>query len=243
MMRYSFLVGLLLSTPLLESCAPAATTWYRSDTTITTRDSDLVSCEYEAKLVVPRPSVTKDYSGQCDSDPRNPWGSAICESGQGFADAIRYQGEVDELTDMCMTSKGYETVEADSELEQSMGQVTTVPTLVQASQAEPTILLFGGDNSDVFLGCLSCDDTVVDSIYNAYGSYGSPYESESIFNDYGQYGSKYSDYSVCNPYAQNAPVIVDEQGGFYGRLTSNRYHPQANSEDVILQLVAFVCDQ
>jgi hypothetical protein len=38
--------------------------------------------------------------------------------------------------------------------------------------------------------------------------------------------STYSDYGACNPYANDPPVIVDSGGYFYGRLTSNVYHPQ-----------------
>jgi hypothetical protein len=61
---------------------------------------------------------------------------------------------------------------------------------------------------------------------NAYGSYGSAYSSTSIFNHFSDYGSAYSSYGACNPYAADPPVIVDNAGNYYGRLTLNQYHPQ-----------------
>jgi hypothetical protein len=33
-------------------------------------------------------------------------------------------------------------------------------------------------------------------------------------------------YSACNQYASDPPVIVDQDGQFYGRLTLNSYHVQ-----------------
>jgi len=47
---------------------------------------------------------------------------------------------------------------------------------------------------------------------------------QSIFNPYSQFGSRYSAYSACNPYATDPPVIVDENGNYYGRLTVNTYY-------------------
>ena len=38
---------------------------------------------------------------------------------------------------------------------------------------------------------------------------------------YGTFGSQYSQYSWRNPYATNPPVIVDQDGDFYGHFTVN----------------------
>ena len=85
------------------------------------------------------------------------------------------------------------------------------------------LMIFGGANHGTYLGCLNCSEYAADSVWNKYGSSGSPYSAESIFNHYGQFGSKYSTESACNPYATNPPVIVDGDGKCYGRLTLNRY--------------------
>lgn len=88
-----------------------------------------------------------------------------------------------------------------------------------AAAQTPEIMIFGGDNHDVYLGCLSCSEYDSDSVFNEYGDYGSRYSSESIFNNFGDYGSRFSQYSPCNPFANDPPVIVDEDGNFYGYLT------------------------
>lgn len=85
------------------------------------------------------------------------------------------------------------------------------------------IMIFGGDGHDVYLGCLSCSRYDSDSVFNKYGTFGSRYSPNSILNPYSEFGSKYSNTSACNPYASDPPVIVDDQGNYYGRLTMNRY--------------------
>lgn len=104
------------------------------------------------------------------------------------------------------------------------------------------ILLFGGKDHDVYLGCFSCSKYERDSIFNQYGPYGSKYSAKSIWNRYGLYGSDFSPYSVCNPYATYPPVVVDEEGGFYGYLTLNQYHKFAiNDPDIVAWLKNVVC--
>jgi len=57
-----------------------------------------------------------------------------------------------------------------------------------------------------------------------YSNYGSKYNSNSIWNAYGTYGSSYSDNSPFNSYSMYPPVIVDQDGNFYGYLTINGSH-------------------
>lgn len=84
--------------------------------------------------------------------------------------------------------------------------------------AQGNILIFGGRNHQVLLGCVTCGEHEAASINNSFGDYGSSVAANSIFNRVGNYGSRTSDYSMCNPRAQNPPVAVDEQGNFYGYL-------------------------
>lgn len=101
-------------------------------------------------------------------------------------------------------------------------------TVAQAPAAAPSakLLIFGGPDHRTYLGCLNCSKYDPDSVSNSYGQHGSRYSSESIWNRYSDFGSRYSTYGACNPYASDPPVIVDQNGAFYGRLTLNKYHPQ-----------------
>ena len=96
-----------------------------------------------------------------------------------------------------------------------------------------TLLIFGGDDHDVYLGKLNASKYDSESIWNKYGQYGSKYNSKSIWNEYGRYGGKYSNYSPFNPYATHPPVLVDSQGNFYGYFTANKYKSQRAKFDLV----------
>lgn len=85
------------------------------------------------------------------------------------------------------------------------------------------MLIFGGPNQTTYLGCLDCGAYHPESVTNRYSKYGSRYGSESIHNPYSSYGSRYSSYSACNPYASSPPIVRNESGRVYGKLTINRY--------------------
>lgn len=99
--------------------------------------------------------------------------------------------------------------------------------LAQSGGNSRQLLIYGGARHETFLGCLNCSKSDQNSVLNNYGSFGSAYSGTSIFNRYSEHGSLYSATSACNAYASDPPVIVDRNGKFYGRLTLNRYHPQA----------------
>ncbi|MBS0645220.1 MAG: hypothetical protein JSR97_01330 [Verrucomicrobia bacterium] len=86
---------------------------------------------------------------------------------------------------------------------------------------QKTLHLYGGQNQDVYLGCLNCSDIDQNSIWNDIGTYGSNINSKSIWNDIGTYGSDISNYSPFNSLASYPPAIVDKDGNFYGYLTTN----------------------
>ena len=101
--------------------------------------------------------------------------------------------------------------------------------------APPKLMLFGGDNHKTYLGCLNCSEYATDSIFNEYGHNGSPYSSESIWNHFSQFGSSFSQFSACGEFASDPPVIVDREGRYYGRLTTNEFHYQLGSGSQYLQ--------
>lgn len=105
------------------------------------------------------------------------------------------------------------------------------------------IMIFGGENNDVYLGCLNCSKFESDSLFNEFGRFGSKFRAESIFNNFGDYGSKFSNESACNKFAQDPPIIVDEDGNAYGVLTLNKNHRHAIKIDSILEwLEEVVCE-
>ncbi len=85
-----------------------------------------------------------------------------------------------------------------------------------------TLYIYGGEDHDVFLGKLNA----------------SKYDSKSIWNEYGTYGSEYSSYSPFNSYASYPPVIVDEEGNFYGYFIVNKYKSKRANFD----LVNIICE-
>lgn len=109
-------------------------------------------------------------------------------------------------------------------------------TILACSQ---TLHIYGGENQDVYLGCLNCDNYRSNSIWNEYGTYGNSYNSECIWNEYGIYGSEYSQYSPWNTYASDPPVIVDEDGNFYGYFTVNEYKDKRADFNLALILYKF----
>ena len=99
---------------------------------------------------------------------------------------------------------------------------TTIPVVVPpAPVCGGQLLAYATDGT--YLGCITCSQYSVESIFNQYGLYGSPYSATSVNNQYGLYGSPYSSTSACNPYTTSPPVIVDEAGCSYGRLSVNQY--------------------
>ena len=60
------------------------------------------------------------------------------------------------------------------------------------------------------------------------------YEDGAVCNKYGDHGSKYSALSPWNKYASNPPVIVDQDGGFYGYFTAAKYHPKRTTIEALV---------
>ena len=92
------------------------------------------------------------------------------------------------------------------------------------AQATKAMLLFGGHDHKMFLGCLNCVDTSDASVCNDVGKYGSDVEENSIWNDVGPYGSDVSPTSPWNDVSQDAPIIVDREGKSYGYFSANDLH-------------------
>ena len=120
-----------------------------------------------------------------------------------------------------------------------MGLLLSVSSASSAFAGD--IWIFGEEGDGLKkLGCLSCNEYNSDSVFNKYGTYGSPYSSSSIWNKYG-WGSKYKSESPCNQYSSNSPILMDiDSMNKIGRLSINK-----NSSDSICNSVSGVpkvCD-
>lgn len=128
-----------------------------------------------------------------------------------------------------------------------------------ASAADVKIMIFGGKGHDVYLGCLNCPETAPDSIFNPNGKFG---RCSSIYDDnlfcrglYSEYGGKglYKDQSACGSNAGDPPVIVDENGGYYGRFSLGGLYGHNDSvcasiygkfrNEAVCEIVQRVCGQ
>lgn len=86
-----------------------------------------------------------------------------------------------------------------------------------------TLHIYGGENHDVYLGCLNCIE----------------YDSESIWNEYGTYGNEYNSYSPWIVYSNKAAVIVNKSGDFYGYFTLNEYHSKRADFGLVLTIYKY----
>ncbi len=84
-----------------------------------------------------------------------------------------------------------------------------------------TLHIFGGKEQNIYLGCLNCSYLEKESIWNEQGNYGNILFSKSIWNNKGIYGSAKSNYSPWNRNAKFPPALKDDNGEFYGLLTTN----------------------
>ena len=124
------------------------------------------------------------------------------------------------------------------------GAAATVETQ-RVTGASPAVLLllFGGENHDVFLGCLTCSEYDAASVRNQIGAHGNAHSGTSILNQFGQYGNTSSALSPCNPHALHAPVIVDREGRYYGELTVNDHNNSRTRIEFLRTWVGAVCSQ
>lgn len=126
------------------------------------------------------------------------------------------------------------------ELEKGGGGGHASPATGHARGYAGELLLFGGHNHEVFLGCITCSEFASDSVFNEFGRYGSKFSQTSIVNEFSPYGSKYNSYGACNDVASDPPVVVDRNRNAYGRLTMNSAMYQFRDERILAWLTG-VC--
>ncbi len=103
------------------------------------------------------------------------------------------------------------------------------------------LMLFGGEGHDVYLGCLSCNFTHRESIFNVTGPFGATTGNATLMNRDGPFGRDFGPYSPCSPYAQWPPVMVDQTGKFWGYLTISTTKPGRNASESVLVWLRTFC--
>ena len=88
----------------------------------------------------------------------------------------------------------------------------------------------------VYLGNLNTNQFDPYSIHNKFGVYGNPFNALSINNNFGRYGSQFSNYSVNNPFAVFPPKLYDQNGVYMGKLSANKFDPDAISNPCSIYL-------
>ena len=103
------------------------------------------------------------------------------------------------------------------------------------------ILVLGGEDNRVYLGCFSCQEFESDSVFNQLGRFGSSLSLTSVANRISQFGSRLSPYSACNEMASHPPVLVDEDGTYYGELTVNHNRPSRITAPAVVAWLTTFC--
>lgn len=103
------------------------------------------------------------------------------------------------LTVLILACTTHPVSAGDCESVSSFRRLTITPYAVSAPK------IYAADGT--YLGRLSSNPYLSDSISNPYGRYGSPYSSTSVNNPYSRYGSPYSSMSPNNPFATRRPVL------------------------------------
>jgi hypothetical protein len=101
--------------------------------------------------------------------------------------------------------------------------VSLVATLAHSNElceAVKGAVVIAQDDKNTYLGKIS-NSYVSESIFNEFGTYGSPYNSLSVWNEYGTFGSTYNRHSATNPYTSTPPMIIKDRK-VLGYLSANR---------------------
>ena len=102
-----------------------------------------------------------------------------------------------------------------------------------------TLLLYGGADHDVFLGCYTCDREDPHAVFNADGLYGSTRNAHSIWNPHCPFGDRKSPYSPWNPHATAPPLIKDEYDVKHGDFTANPDFPGRTTDPATVRFLKY----
>lgn len=96
--------------------------------------------------------------------------------------------------------------------------------------------LYGGENHDVYLGCINGSKFDENSIWNKEGQFGSKNDQNSIWNMEGYFGCAENPFCPWNENALTPPIIKDNKGRKYGYLTLNKQNIDRATFKLALEL-------
>jgi hypothetical protein len=101
------------------------------------------------------------------------------------------------------------------------------------------LYLYGGKDSEVYLGCINCELTDTNSIWKVDGRYGNQFSGLSIWSDRDPYGGFTIGYSPFDPTAKFPPMIKDKNGKSYGYLTTNTRIENISESDIARKILKY----
>lgn len=112
-----------------------------------------------------------------------------------------------------------------------------------AAVAEP-LFIFGGHGHKEFLGCLNCNSIHPKSVWNGISQFG--FDNDfGVWNSFGQFINPFSSYSMCNEFASDPPIIVDDTGQAYGRMSINEFFSGSicgfNGNEKLCKSIRLIC--
>jgi hypothetical protein len=116
---------------------------------------------------------------------------------------------------------------------------TTITASPVPAATGVNLLLYGGVNNSVYLGCLTCNQFHADSVCNSFGTYGNPYSSSSIWNQFGTYGNQFNSYSPWNSFSNSGPIIIGTNNLNYGYFTTNAFKTNRTTTQSFLNVLNF----
>ena len=165
--------------------------------------------------------------------PFASFGSTTGTYTQDFDVAAGIDSVVWRLTASGVDSQGRSFTASSGDIPVNPPVVAPPPIPVSSSRVE----LWGGPGSSVFLGCFNCNQFASDSVFNQFGTYGSPFSTTSVWNQFSPYGSPFSNDSACNPFASNPPQLVNRANNTYTELTLNQFRPFADKTPAVVNVL------
>ncbi|CCG42680.1 hypothetical protein [Magnetospirillum molischianum] len=87
----------------------------------------------------------------------------------------------------------------------------------ESTLTQARMQIYAGPLYRDYLGCLTCGQYEVSSVWNGYG----PYGWDNVYPDhshFARYRAPQGRYSACDRFAAEPPILIDTSGKNYGRL-------------------------
>lgn len=116
----------------------------------------------------------------------------------------------------------------------------TLALALPGAASSQELLVYGGEQLNVFLGVLDAHPRDEESVWSRHGKYGSgTFNDTAIWSSFSKYGGRFGDYSPFNRNARFPPALFDCDGKFLGYLTVNERFPKRTRVRVGLVVLAY----